>query len=107
MTDRLPIAAMALIWLALPATMCGQELQVTLRRIVVEVGMAEGNVLKEAAAKKQRVTTMPGDDRTAIVWDGEAVGKTGQSLGSIVFRAGKVNSIFKRWTLSRHSTMSR
>lgn len=87
-------------WL-LPTAVRAQEVRVTLGRMVVEVGMPQGDVISLAAAKGYRLGSVPGHENTAIVWASTKIESGTPTLGSIVFEAGKVKSIFKRWTSER------
>lgn len=77
----------------------GQELSVTLGRMTVHIGMSDERVLAESRAKGQRITTLRGFPDSALVWDREDANDTARTLGTLVFEAGKLKAVYKRWSV--------
>ena len=86
-------------WLSAPAM--AQEPEITLGRLTVSVGLTQAEVVQRAKIARQRLSVLPGNERTAVVWESENTDSSNRSLGSIVFENARVKVVFKNWTSER------
>jgi hypothetical protein len=81
------------------AQLSAQAPEITVGRLTVSVGMSHAEVVRRAELARQRLSVQLGHERTAVVWEEEAVDDLTRALGSIVFKDGRVMMAFKKWTL--------